>query len=239
MRKALLTVLATVTSICYAHDPLHDLYPNVKCAFTPSQYEQILMTKIRDRTTDRVSYRDAAHKLGALLVNKVIECLPTTSPTIQTPLAPFVGRTLSKPVELVSIMRSGDALVEVFMDHFPDAPISKILVQRDEETAKANFKYMKLSPTIASDRPVVITEPMLATGGTLDTVITRLTEKGVKEENIIVASVCVAPEGLRALFESHPKVQIVITALDERLNEKKYIVPGLGDFGDRYFGTEK
>lgn len=239
MRKALLTALITAATVCYAQDPLNDLYPNVKCSFTPSQYEQILMTKIRDKTTERKEYRDAAEKLAVLLVNKVVECLPITSRTIQTPLAPFVGRTLNKPVELVSIMRSGDALLEVFMHHFPDAPISKILVQRDEETAKPHFKYMKLSPTIANDRPIIITEPMLATGGTLDMVITQLAKKGVKEENIIVASVCVAPEGLRALFEQHPKVQIVITALDERLNEKKYIVPGLGDFGDRYFGTEK
>lgn len=239
MRKALLTALIVTATTCYANDPLHGLYPNVKCSFIPSQYEQILMTTIRDKTTARKEYREAAHKLGSLLVNKVVECLPITSKTIETPLMPFAGRTFTKNVELVSIMRSGDALLESFMEHFPEAPVSKILVQRDEETAKPIFSYMKLSPTIAQDCPVIITEPMLATGGTLDVVISQLVKKGVKEENILVASICVAPEGLQVLLEKHPKVQMILTVLDERLNEKKYIVPGLGDFGDRYFGTEK
>lgn len=239
MRLATLAYLLCIFTNCIANDPLHALYPNVKCSFTPSQYEQILMTKIRDKTTSMPEYRDASRKLAVLLVNKVVECLPNTSLSIETPLVPFVGRALPKHIELVSIMRSGDALVDTFMEHFPNAPVSKILVQRDEETAQAHFKYMKLSPTIAANCPVVITEPMLATGGTLEVVITQLMKKGVREENIIVASVCVAPEGLRLLWEKHPKVQIVTTALDEKLNENKYIVPGLGDFGDRFFGTEK
>lgn len=236
--RLLIFCLLTV-STCFAHDPLHDLYPNVKCSFIPSQYEQVLMTKLRDKTTSTKEYRDVAYKIGALLVNKVVECLPNTPCAIETPLVPFMGRALPTNIELVSILRSGDALLDAFVEHFPEAPISKILVQRDEETAKPHFKYMKLSPTIANNHPVIITEPMLATGGTLDMVIYHLTQKGVKEENIFVACVCVAPEGLRTLWEKHPKVQIVLNALDERLNEKKYILPGLGDFGDRYFGTTK
>ena len=96
---------------------------------------------------------------------------------------------------------------------------------------------MKLSPTIGRDHPVVITEPMIATGGTLGMVISLLKEQGVKEENIIIASICTAAEGLLQLSTQFPNINFVISALDERLNEKKYIVPGLGDFGDRYFGT--
>jgi uracil phosphoribosyltransferase len=96
---------------------------------------------------------------------------------------------------------------------------------------------MKISPELASGRPVVITEPMIATGGSLDLVISVLKDKGVDEGNIIIASVCVAPEGLLYLNDKFPKIKVVMTALDEKLNEKKYIVPGLGDFGDRFFGT--
>lgn len=241
MQKMLLTALFMLNSLAYAgytNDELQKMFPNVRCSFTPSQYEQILMTTLRDRTTSIKEYRSAAYKIGALLVNKVVDCLPNTTKDIQTPLEPFIGRVLPKRIELVSIMRSGDALLESFIEHFPEAPISKILVQRDEETAKPHFKYMKLSPTIAHNASVIITEPMLATGGTLDTVLLQLIKKGVLEENIIVASVCVAPEGLSVLRDKYPRVQVVVNVVDDRLNEKKYIVPGLGDFGDRYFGTE-
>jgi uracil phosphoribosyltransferase len=121
--------------------------------------------------------------------------------------------------------------------HFPNSHVSKFLVQRDERTAEAHFKYMKISPELTSGNPVVITEPMIATGGSLEMVISILKDKGVKEENIIFASICVAPEGLIHLNNKFPKIKVVMTSFDEKLNEKKHIVPGLGDFGDRFFGT--
>ncbi len=178
-----------------------------------------------------------SEKIGELLVNKVVECLPTRTVEIDTPVTKCQGHTLANTIELVSIMRSGDALLDTFMNHFSGANVSKFLIQRDEKTAEAQFKYMKISPELSSGHPVVIAEPMIATGGSLDMVISILKEKGVKEENIIVASVCVAPEGLVHLGEKFPKIKVVMTSLDEKLNERKYIVPGLGDFGDRFFGT--
>jgi uracil phosphoribosyltransferase len=209
----------------------------VKCFPVPSRYEQVLMTRLRDKTTSTKDFRETAQKIAQLLVNKVVECLPTQSVEIETPLMKFTGEALTEKLELVSIMRSGDAILDAFIEHFPQAAVSKILIQRDEETAEPHFKYMKLSPSIASGHSVTITEPMLATGGTLNMVIELLKEKGVKEENIIIASICVAPQGLAFLSERYPDIKVVMTVIDEGLNEKMYIVPGIGDFGDRYFLT--
>lgn len=217
---------------------LSELLPIVKCSFTPGKYEQVLMAQLRDVQTGTKKFRIVSEKVAEILVNKVIECLPSKSVEIETPLIKCVGEEIACNVELVSVMRSGDALLDTFIKHFPDAHVSKFLVQRDEKTAEAHFKYMKVSPGLTSGCPVVITEPMIATGGSLEMVISMLKEKGVKENNIIVASVCVAPEGLARLNQKFPGIRVVMTAFDEKLNEKKYIVPGLGDFGDRYFGTQ-
>jgi len=182
-------------------------------------------------------FRSTAQKLGEQLVEKTVECLPTASVLIETPEAICQGEKLASPLELVSVMRSGDALLETFIYHFPEANISKILVQRDEETAKPIFKYMKLSSSISHNHPVIITEPMVATGGTLSMVLQLLKDQGVKEENIIIAAILACPEGLALLNELFPRIHVVMTILDEKLNDKKFIVPGIGDFGDRFFGT--
>lgn len=203
----------------------------------PSKYERILMTQLRDKNSSTEKFREAANRLTELLVHRVFECLPTRKVDIQTPVDGCTGERLAGRVEFVSVMRSGDALLDTFSKHFPEAVISKILIQRDEETAEPHFKYMKLSPTIAQCNTVVITEPMIATGGTLTMVIALLKEKGVAEKNIVVASILAAPEGLLRLTEQFPLIKVVTTVIDEKLNDKKYICPGLGDFGDRYFGT--
>lgn len=216
---------------------LAELLPIVRCSFVPTKYELILATQLRGVQTNTMQFRSATEKVGELLVNKVVECLPTEAIQVQTPLTGCAGVRFASNVELVSVMRSGDALLDTFIKHFPDANISKFLVQRDEETAEPHFKYMKSSQTLASGNPVIITEPMIATGGTLEMVIQMLKEKGVKEENIIIAAVCTAPEGLVRLNQAFPQLKVVMTFLDQKLNDNKYIVPGLGDFGDRFYGT--
>ncbi len=216
---------------------LKKLLPTVRCCFKPRKYERILMSQLRNKESSTKEFRNAAKKIGELLVEKVVGCMGTTVMEIETPVAKCEGEFLDGRLDLVSVMRSGDALLDIFIDHFPKANVSKILIQRDEETAEPIFKYMKLSPSIAQDHPVIITEPMIATGGTLCMVIQLLKAQGVKEENIIIACICAAPEGLLQLSQQFQNINIVMTALDDRLNEKKYIVPGLGDFGDRFFGT--
>lgn len=213
------------------------LLPIVKCSFKPSKYEEILMTRLRDVNTSMWDFRNASDKLAGLLVEKVVQILPVTSEKISTPLAPFDGKKIDKKINLVSIMRSGDALLDSFISHFPKATISKILVQRDETTAEPIFKYMKVSSSLGPDSIAIITEPMIATGGTLEMVIKLLKDRGVIEENIIIASICTAPEGLLRLNNEFPRINIAMIVMDDYLNEHKYIVPGIGDFGDRYFGT--
>lgn len=233
--KISLLALCIITSNVYAECPP---FPIVKNSAHSSRYENVLMTKLRDKTTSTKEFRETASLLGALLVDKVVECFNTSLVTIETPLTEYTGYCLPKQIELVSILRSGDALLESFLNHFPEANVSKILVQRDEETALPKFIYMKLTPSIALGHPVVITEPMLATGGSLSMAISLLKEKGVKEENIIIACICAAPEGLQVLNEKFPLISIVTNAIDEKLNPQKFIVPGLGDFGDRFYGTK-
>jgi len=216
---------------------LSQLLPIVRCSFKSSKCENLLMTKLRDVNTSMNEFRKTADMLAGLLAVKVIENLPVTTLEIETPVTHCNGLTLACNVNLVSVMRSGDALLEAFTSYFPDAPINKVLVQRDELTAEPHFKYMKLSPNLGSDSIVVVTEPMLATGGTLGMVIDLLKGCGVLEEKIIIACICTAPEGLLALNQKFPKINVVMITMDEKLNERKYIVPGIGDFGDRYFGT--
>jgi uracil phosphoribosyltransferase len=216
---------------------LEEILPIVRCCFEPTKYEKVLMTKLRDVACTTKEFREYSKKIADILVSKVVECLPTRPVDIQTPVAPYQGIAFSNTVELVSVMRSGDILLDTFLEHFPDAHVSKFLIQRDEHTALPHFIYMKASPTLTDHHPVIITEPMVATGGTLEMVINMLKEKGVLEQNIIIACVCAAPEGLLFLNEKFPAIQVVMTSLDQKLNSKKYIVPGLGDFGDRFFGT--
>ncbi len=216
---------------------LHELFPTVRCSFLPSKYERNWITKLRNKNSSTNEFRLATEKVGLTLVQKAINCLPSTCFQIETPEGFCEGEKLTTGFELVSIMRAGDALLEIFMNEFPTANVSKILIQRDELSALPIFKYMKLSSTIKENHPLIITEPMLATGGTLGMSIPLLIDRGVKEENIIVACICAAPEGLHHLTKLFPKISIVLSFLDDKLNEKKFIVPGIGDFGDRFFGN--
>src|ERR1700722_4702408 len=236
-REARSDILEKIQMKRHDEQTLSELLPIVHCSFQPSTYEEILVAQLRNTKSSTKQFRGVSDKISDLLVNKEINCLPTKSVEIETPLTKCPGKVLACRVEIVSIMRSGDALLESFMRHFPEANVSKFLIQRDESTGRPQFKYMKVSSEISSGHFVVITEPMIATGGTLDMVITLLKEKGRKEENIVVASICVAPEGIIALNEKFPNIKVVMTTMDEKLNERKYIVPGLGDFGDRFFGT--
>lgn len=213
------------------------LLPIVYSSAIPSKYEKILITQLRNCKTSKAEFREISNKLAGLLVEKVVDCLPTRTVRVETPLTTTEGEELSGSLELVSIMRSGDALLESFLKHFPQANVSKILVQRDEKTALPTFQYMKLTSGIIANHEVIILEPMIATGGTLEMVIQLLKDRGVKEEHIIIASICAAPEGLIHLQKLFPNLKVVLSVLDDWLNDRKYIVPGIGDFGDRYFGT--
>ncbi len=231
-----LAVIACSLFLMHTSYTTHN-FPIVKCSALPNAYERLLMTQLRNIDSNQATFRTAANRLIELLVPKIVECLATSTVEIDTPVAHCQGEVVTDTLELISVMRSGDIPLQIFSQHFPNAPINKILIQRNEETAEPVFKYMKLSPTLALASKVIVAEPMIATGGTLGMLINLLKDLGVKEENIIIAAVCAAPEGLELLSNHYPKISVVVTVIDEKLNEKKYIYPGIGDFGDRYFGT--
>jgi uracil phosphoribosyltransferase len=173
-----------------------------------------------------------------MLVPKVFECLETEKIEITTPVASCTGIQLKQTtIQLVSVMRSGDVPLNIFSTYFPSAAINKILIQRNEKTAEPVFIYKKLSPDIHKADKIIITEPMIATGGTLVMVIELLKKYGIEPEDIIIAAICAAPEGLQRLQDLYPEISVILTVIDDNLNDHKYIVPGIGDFGDRYFGT--
>jgi len=153
--------------------------------------------------------------------------------TVQTPLEPHSGNVLAQPIVLVPILRAGIAMVQPFTDLFPDVSVGYIGLERDEETAVARSYYTKLPPF--GSKRVLILDPMLATGGSAVQAI-KLVKANKPADLGLVCIVC-APEGVRAVEEIDPEINIVAAALDRELNTRKYILPGLGDFGDRLYGT--
>lgn len=167
--------------------------------------------------------------------------LSETETIIETPCGKWKGPQPPNNANIcaVSIVRSGDILLEAVRAITPGLAVGKILMQRDEESKEKNavHYYTKLPRQIASMK-VILCDPMLATGGSACGALKILIEHGCKEENILFLNTVSAPEGLRVLEKKYPKVKVLAAAVDSHLNEDKYIVPGLGDFGDRYYRTE-
>lgn len=196
-----------------------------------------IFTELRNKKTSRVRFRAAANKLAQVLALRTLSFVREESATVATPLARAVGAKVSGRVVLVPILRSGMALLPAFLSYFEDASVGCIGLKRDEKTAIAHEYYRNL-PKIRPSDLVIILDPMLATGGSSVDAITILLGSGAKEENIVGAYVIAAPEGVQNITTHFPKMRSVILMTDEGLNAKKYIVPGIGDFGDRFYGTE-
>lgn len=177
-----------------------------------------------------------------LLAEEGLAALPGAIPVrVRTPVGDYEGLRVAPigSVAAVSIVRAGDTLLEAARAVCPSLAAGKILIQRDEDDAQKRPRlfYVKLPMDIGSRAGVLLVDPMLATGQSAALAIRELLNRGVAEENIVFLNVVACPEGLDALFAAYPKVQVVTGAVDSHLNGQRYIVPGLGDFGDRYFGT--
>lgn len=192
-----------------------------------------LLTILRDRHTEPPQFRQIAERLGYLLIAEALSDMPTDEVDIETPLEATVGTKLHRPVVAVAVLRAGLGLLQAVLTLVPDAAIGFAGVQRDEETAEPMEYYTKF-PTLDAAR-VLVLEPMLATGGSLSWAVDKVKENGARD----ITSVCVvaAPEGVSRMKEDHPDVRIVAASLDRELNTDYYIAPGLGDMGDRLFGT--
>lgn len=192
-----------------------------------------LLTILRNRDTAPPQFRQIAERLGYLLVAEALSDMATDDLDIVTPLEEFKGTRLRRPVVAVAVLRAGLGLLQSVLTLVPDAMIGFAGVQRNEATAEPVEYYTKF-PALDSAR-VLILEPMLATGGSLSWAIDKVKENGAKD--IVACCVVAAPEGLDLMERRHPDVRIVAAALDRELNPNFYIAPGLGDMGDRLFGT--
>jgi uracil phosphoribosyltransferase len=192
------------------------------------------MSYLRSRDTDTESFQRHAQVATRVLALEVLRDLPTSVVTIETPLEETEALRLSLPVIFIPVLRSGLALLDAMNNFLPGSKVGFVGMERDEDTAIARSYYAKL-PRQLGQSMVVILDPMLATGGSaLGTL--RLLRQACAEQ-IRLACIVAAPEGTDLLIREHPSIRIFTCALDRGLNERKYIVPGLGDFGDRYFGT--
>ena len=192
------------------------------------------MSYLRDRRTDVADFRRYARLLTQLLCFEATRDLALEAVEIETPLEPLTAQRLADKVVLVPVLRSGLAMLETVGSLFPDARVGFVGLERDEETAVARGYYRKL-PANLEDSRVMILEPMLATGGSACATLELLTEAGARDLRLV--SVVVAPDGVAELQRRFPDATIYAAALDRELNVRKFILPGLGDFGDRYFGT--
>jgi uracil phosphoribosyltransferase len=195
---------------------------------------QTKLTELRDYTADHRKFRALIDEIASLMVYEVTRDWPTKPRPVQTPLERTTGRVLARRVTLVPILRAGLGMAEGVLRLLPDARLGHLGVYRDEKTLEPVSYYQKLPPDIASTE-VLLIDPMLATGGSATAAIQFLKKAGVS--SIRFVCLVAAPEGITAVHKQHPEVPIFCAAIDRQLNEKGYILPGLGDAGDRLFGT--
>ena len=191
------------------------------------------LTVLRDERTDNAVFRAALRELTLMLVYEATRDAPSQPVEIRTPLAQTTGSRLAKPPLLVPVLRAGLGMVYEAHAAIPESRVGFVGVARDEDTAQP-MPYLESLPDDLSDLPVMVLDPMVATGGSITYTIGLLLRRGATD--ITVLCVVAAPEGLAALEKAAPKVRVFTAAVDDGLNEIFYIVPGLGDAGDRQFG---
>ncbi len=194
------------------------------------------LTYIRDEKTGTKEFRELVDEVAALMAYEITRELPTEEVMVKTPVTEAKSKVLSgKKLGLVPILRAGLGMTDGILKLIPAAKVGHVGLYRDPETLQPVEYYVKLPPDI-EEREFIVIDPMLATGGSAVEAINSLKKRGAK--NIKMMCLIAAPEGVELLNEAHPDVDIYIAGLDEKLNEKGYIVPGLGDAGDRLYGTK-
>ena len=194
------------------------------------------LTQIRQKNTSTTQFRRMINEIGGLMVYEITRDLPLEQIEIETPVAKTKANVIAgKKMVVVPILRAGLGMVDGILQMIPSARIGHIGIFRDEETLQP-VEYFAKFPDGLDQRDIFIVDPMLATGGSAIAAINSIKERGAK--NIKLVCLVGAPEGVKAINDAHPDVTVYLASLDEKLNEKGYIVPGLGDAGDRIFGTK-
>ena len=192
------------------------------------------LMELRDARTQPPEFRRAANRISVLLAAVALKDVPATMTTVTTPLGPADGRVVKTDVVVVPVLRAGLGMLDAVLELLPAARVGHIGLQRDEATAIASRYYSKLPPQMANSFVLMI-DPMLATGGSAVAAIDLI--KGAGAKTIRMICIVSAPDGVRLLEQHHPDVVVYTPVIDRELNAHKFIVPGLGDFGDRLYGT--
>lgn len=195
------------------------------------------LTLMRDKNRSAPRFRQLMREIALLMGYEVTRHLPTIQHEVETPLACFQATMIEdEKVAVIPILRAGLVMAEGLMDLLPTARMGHIGLYRDHET-KRPVEYMVKIP-LTHSRTFILVDPMLATGYSAVYAVDILNKRGIEDHNILFLSLVTAPEGVKVFSEAHPNVRVYTAALDEKLDENAYIVPGLGDAGDRLFGTE-
>jgi len=192
------------------------------------------LARLRDKQTDSQEFRRLLGEIAALMIYEATRTFAVKKISVQTPLAPCPGFQLEREVALVPVLRAGLGMLDAILELIPHARVGFIGLKREETTLRAMF-YHKSLPKNLERFEVLLIDPMLATGGSTVAAIDLLQEQGAK--HIRVVNLVAAPEGIATVRKSHPRIPIYVAAVDKKLNERGYILPGLGDAGDRLFGT--
>jgi uracil phosphoribosyltransferase len=193
------------------------------------------LTILRNAETTTPEFRSAMKRIANILAYHSLKELPLRSFEVQTPIRTTTGYDIDQEIFVIPIMRAGLTLTEAILQFIPDARVGHLGMYRDEETHEPVVYYSNI-PSGIEQAMVLVVDPMLATGGTANDALNFLKKQGA--QNLRFISLISAPEGLQRLQNNHPDVQVITSSLDERLNDDAFIVPGLGDAGDRYFGTD-
>lgn len=196
------------------------------------------LTIIRKKETGTKDFREVVSEIAMLMAYEVTRDMPLEDVEIETPLVKTIQKQLSgKKVAIIPILRAGLGMVDGFLAMLPAAKVGHVGIYRDEETLEPHEYFVKLPADIA-ERQLYVVDPMLATGGSGVAAMEALVKRGAKPKNIKFITLVAAPEGVKVVNEAFPEVEIITACLDEKLNEISYIIPGLGDAGDRLFGTK-
>ena len=195
---------------------------------------QDILLSLRDVNTEPDAFRRMAVRISVLLAAEALRALPVKPATVMTPLGEAAGQRVAADVVVVPVLRAGLGMLDAVLELVPGARVGHIGLQRDEMTAIASRYYSKLPPGL-SESHVLMIDPMLATGGSAVEALDLLKEAGARQIQILC--IVAAPEGITLVEQHHPDVDIYTPVIDDGLNARKYIMPGLGDFGDRLYGT--
>lgn len=198
--------------------------------------KKTIVSNLRNKKSNIAIFRNSAEKMSHFLAQEALSFIKEKSVSIYTPISKTAGSLQAQDIILIPILRAGLALLPTFLYYFEKAKVGFIGLKRDEKTFKPH-EYYKNIPKIKKNDRVILLDPMLATGGSAVAAIEILKKMGAKEDQILCVFLISAPQGIKKLKDAHPKVKMIISIKDKTLNKNKYIVPGLGDFGDRYFGT--